>query len=101
MTCVITFLLAFFGLMVRRIIINPKGNEVNLVKHLSIYLGVDVTSKWPSGWSKYAYFSLTVVNQFDGKKSVSVPTTGICDIFYCLCSVFLCYGKGLLINIKS
>ncbi|KAM5574873.1 ubiquitin C-terminal hydrolase 12-like [Rosa sericea] len=59
-----------------RIIINPKGNEVNLVKHLSIYLGVDATSKWPSGWSKYAYFSMTVVNQFDGNKSVSVPTTG-------------------------
>ncbi|KAK9912371.1 hypothetical protein M0R45_036238 [Rubus argutus] len=59
-----------------RIIINPKGNDVNLVKQFSAYLGVDATSAWPSEWSRYAYFSLTVVNQFDSKKSITRPLRG-------------------------
>lgn len=70
------FLLAFVGLIIRRIIINPRGNDVNFVQQFSVYLGVDATSTWPSEWSRYAYFSLTVVNQFDNKKSITRPLRG-------------------------
>ncbi|CAB4268511.1 unnamed protein product [Prunus armeniaca] len=51
-----------------RIIIYPKGNKVN---YLSLYLDVADASTLPSGWTRYAKFSLTVVNQLDSKKSIT------------------------------
>ncbi|CAN8298447.1 unnamed protein product [Cochlearia groenlandica] len=43
-----------------RILIFPKGNNVD---HLSMYLDVADAASLPYGWSRYAQFSLAVVNQ--------------------------------------
>lgn len=43
-----------------RILIFPKGNNVD---HLSMYLDVPDSSVLPHGWTRFAQFSLTVVNQ--------------------------------------
>ncbi|XP_007219785.2 MATH domain and coiled-coil domain-containing protein At3g58360 [Prunus persica] len=51
-----------------RIIIYPKGNNVD---YLSLYLDVADASTLRSGWTRYAKFSLTVVNQLDSKKSIT------------------------------
>lgn len=53
--------------MIRRILIFPKGNKE--VEHLAVYLDVAEASSLPSGWSRYANFSFTLVNQLDTKKS--------------------------------
>ncbi|CAI0410559.1 unnamed protein product, partial [Linum tenue] len=50
-----------------RILIFPKGNNVD---HLSMYLDVADSGTLPYGWSRYAQFSLTVVNQIHQKGSV-------------------------------
>ncbi|ONI21207.1 hypothetical protein PRUPE_2G053300 [Prunus persica] len=39
------------------------------VEHLAVYLDVAEASSLPSGWSRYANFSFTLVNQLDTKKS--------------------------------
>lgn len=51
----------------RRILIFPKGNNVD---HLSMYLDVADSATLPYGWSRYAQFSLSVVNQIHSKFSV-------------------------------
>lgn len=54
-----------------RILIFPKGNNVD---HLSIYLDVADSAALPYGWSRYAQFSLTVINQIHNKYSVRKET---------------------------
>ncbi|CAK7325156.1 unnamed protein product [Dovyalis caffra] len=50
-----------------RILIFPKGNNVD---HLSMYLDVADSTTLPYGWSRYAQFSLTVINQLHQKYSI-------------------------------
>ncbi|KAG6763361.1 hypothetical protein POTOM_030775 [Populus tomentosa] len=50
-----------------RILIFPKGNNVD---HLSMYLDVADSATLPYGWSRYAQFSLTVINQLHQKYSI-------------------------------
>ncbi|CAL5322107.1 unnamed protein product [Camellia sinensis] len=47
-----------------RVLIFPKGNNVD---HLSMYLDVADSAILPYGWSRYAQFSLAVVNQINNK----------------------------------
>ncbi|KAK7839224.1 ubiquitin carboxyl-terminal hydrolase 12 [Quercus suber] len=54
-----------------RVLIFPKGNNVD---HLSMYLDVADSSSLPYGWSRYAQFSLAVVNQIHHKYSVRKDT---------------------------
>ena len=51
----------------RRVLIFPKGNNVD---HLSMYLDVADSATLPYGWSRYAQFSLSVVNQIHSKYTV-------------------------------
>lgn len=62
----------FFGpelcfILDRRVLIFPKGNNVD---YLSMYLDVADSTSLPYGWSRYAQFSLAVVNQIHNKYSV-------------------------------
>ncbi|KAJ6720064.1 UBIQUITIN CARBOXYL-TERMINAL HYDROLASE [Salix viminalis] len=50
-----------------RILVFPKGNNVD---HLSMYLDVADSTNLPYGWSRYAQFSLTVINQLHQKYSI-------------------------------
>ncbi|KAJ6727514.1 UBIQUITIN-SPECIFIC PROTEASE 12-RELATED [Salix purpurea] len=50
-----------------RILTFPKGNNVD---HLSMYLDVADSATLPYGWSRYAQFSLTVINQLHQKFSI-------------------------------
>ncbi|XP_021973074.2 ubiquitin carboxyl-terminal hydrolase 12 isoform X1 [Helianthus annuus] len=54
-----------------RVLIFPKGNNVD---HLSMYLDVADSSTLPYGWSRYAQFSLAVVNQIHNKFTVRKDT---------------------------
>ncbi|XP_015571890.1 ubiquitin C-terminal hydrolase 12 isoform X2 [Ricinus communis] len=54
-----------------RILIFPKGNNVD---HLSMYLDVADSATLPYGWSRYAQFSLCVVNQIHQKYSIRKDT---------------------------
>ncbi|XP_052184998.1 ubiquitin C-terminal hydrolase 13-like isoform X2 [Diospyros lotus] len=54
-----------------RILIFPKGNNVD---HLSMYLDVADSATLPYGWSRYAQFSLSVVNQIHSKYSIRKDT---------------------------
>ncbi|KAF7820460.1 ubiquitin carboxyl-terminal hydrolase 12 isoform X2 [Senna tora] len=54
-----------------RILIFPKGNNVD---HLSMYLDVADSTTLPYGWSRYAQFSLTIVNQIHNKYSIRKET---------------------------
>ncbi|XP_071724794.1 ubiquitin C-terminal hydrolase 12-like isoform X2 [Rutidosis leptorrhynchoides] len=54
-----------------RVLIFPKGNNVD---HLSMYLDVAESTSLPYGWSRYAQFSLAVVNQIHNKYSVRKDT---------------------------
>jgi len=54
-----------------RILIFPKGNNVD---YLSMYLDVADSSMLPYGWSRYAQFSLSVVNQIHNKFTVRKET---------------------------
>ncbi|KAM3255325.1 hypothetical protein ACQJBY_048575 [Aegilops geniculata] len=47
-----------------RVLIFPKGNNVD---HLSMYLDVADSGNLPYGWSRYAQFSLAIVNQIHQK----------------------------------
>nr|KYP73629.1 Ubiquitin carboxyl-terminal hydrolase 13 [Cajanus cajan] len=49
-----------------RILIFPRGNSVD---HLSMYVDVADSATLPYGWSRYAQFNLTVVNQIHSKYS--------------------------------
>ncbi|XP_044505519.1 ubiquitin C-terminal hydrolase 12-like isoform X2 [Mangifera indica] len=54
-----------------RVLIFPKGNNVD---HLSMYLDVADSGSLPYGWSRYAQFSLAVINQIYSKYSVRKDT---------------------------
>uniref|UniRef100_A0A7C9CRZ2 ubiquitinyl hydrolase 1 n=1 Tax=Opuntia streptacantha TaxID=393608 RepID=A0A7C9CRZ2_OPUST len=54
-----------------RILIFPKGNNVD---YLSMYLDVADSTTLPYGWSRYAAFSLSVVNQIHHKYSIRKET---------------------------
>ncbi|KAH8931222.1 hypothetical protein BDL97_19G010400 [Sphagnum fallax] len=54
-----------------RVLLFPKGNNVD---HLSIYLDVADSATLPYGWSRFAHFSLAVVNQYDPKITVKKDT---------------------------
>ena len=38
--------------------------------HLSVYLDVADSAQLPYGWSRFAHFTLAVVNQYDTKMTV-------------------------------
>ncbi|XP_051150225.1 ubiquitin C-terminal hydrolase 12 isoform X2 [Andrographis paniculata] len=54
-----------------RVLIFPKGNNVD---YLSIYLDVADSATLPYGWSRYAQFSLAVVNQLRSKYTIKKDT---------------------------
>ncbi|KAL0338747.1 UNVERIFIED_CONTAM: Ubiquitin carboxyl-terminal hydrolase 12 [Sesamum angustifolium] len=54
-----------------RVLIFPKGNNVD---YLSMYLDVADSSSLPYGWSRYAQFSLAVVNQINSKYTIKKDT---------------------------
>ncbi|KAL0337100.1 UNVERIFIED_CONTAM: Ubiquitin carboxyl-terminal hydrolase 12 [Sesamum calycinum] len=54
-----------------RVLIFPKGNNVD---YLSMYLDVADSSSLPYGWSRYAQFSLAVVNQMNNKYTIKKDT---------------------------
>ncbi|CAH8312564.1 unnamed protein product [Eruca vesicaria subsp. sativa] len=54
-----------------RILIFPKGNNVD---HLSMYLDVADAASLPYGWSRYAQFSLAVVNQIHTRYTIRKET---------------------------
>ncbi|XP_062204283.1 ubiquitin C-terminal hydrolase 12-like isoform X1 [Phragmites australis] len=54
-----------------RVLIFPKGNNVD---HLSMYLDVADSGNLPYGWSRYAQFSLAVVNQIHPKYTIRKDT---------------------------
>jgi ubiquitin carboxyl-terminal hydrolase 7 len=54
-----------------RVLIFPKGNNVD---HLSMYLDVADSTTLPYGWSRYAFFSLAIVNQIHHKFTIKKET---------------------------
>ncbi|KAF5177466.1 Ubiquitin carboxyl-terminal hydrolase [Thalictrum thalictroides] len=54
-----------------RVLIFPKGNNVD---HLSMYLDVADSANLPYGWSRFAQFSLAVVNQASNRYTVRKDT---------------------------
>lgn len=54
-----------------RVLLFPKGNNVD---YLSIYLDVADAATLPYGWTRYAHFSLAIINQYDAKLSVRKDT---------------------------
>ncbi|XP_041999988.1 ubiquitin C-terminal hydrolase 12-like isoform X1 [Salvia splendens] len=54
-----------------RILTFPKGNNVD---NLSMYLDVADSSALPYGWSRYAQFSLSVINQINSKFTIRKDT---------------------------
>ncbi|XP_058743178.1 ubiquitin C-terminal hydrolase 13-like isoform X5 [Vicia villosa] len=54
-----------------RVLIFPKGNNVD---YLSMYLDVADSTSLPYGWSRYAQFSLAVVNQIHNKYTIRKDT---------------------------
>ncbi|CAA3015815.1 ubiquitin carboxyl-terminal hydrolase 12-like isoform X2 [Olea europaea subsp. europaea] len=54
-----------------RVLIFPKGNNVD---YLSMYLDVGDAATLPYGWSRYAQFSLAVVNQIHSKYTIKKDT---------------------------
>lgn len=60
-----------------RVLIYPRGNNTN---HLSVYLDVPDSSELPYGWSTYAQFSLTLVNQINHSKSITKDTVHVFSI---------------------
>ena len=64
----------------RRVLIFPKGNNVD---HLSMYLDVADSGNLPYGWSRYAQFSLAVVNQIHPKYTIRKGIYFV--IYFCPC----------------
>ncbi|RCV38640.1 hypothetical protein SETIT_8G159100v2 [Setaria italica] len=54
-----------------RVLIFPKGNNVD---HFSMYLDVADSANLPYGWSRYAQFSLAIVNQIQPKYTIRKDT---------------------------
>lgn len=98
---VIGILTCLGAVLFRRILIFPKGNNVD---YLSMYLDVADSGTLPYGWSRYAQFSLGVVNQIHNKFSIRkgifslpllpyhVKSCVFCSlvIFYRIFQVYLC-----------
>ncbi|XWS65388.1 hypothetical protein CRYUN_Cryun05aG0108600 [Craigia yunnanensis] len=57
-----------------RLLIFPKGNRPKGVDHFSIYVDVADSATLPYGWSRYAQFRITVVNQINRKSSITEAT---------------------------
>ena len=60
-------LIIYYISVCRRVLVFPKGNSVD---HLSMYLDVADAATLPYGWSRYAQFSLAVINQINNKFTV-------------------------------
>ncbi|EOY19339.1 hypothetical protein QUC31_006156 [Theobroma cacao] len=54
-----------------RLLVFPKGNKVD---HISIYVDAADSATLPPGWSRYAQFRLSVINQTDPKTSITKVT---------------------------
>ena len=78
----------------RRILIFPKGNNVD---YLSMYLDVADSASLPYGWSRYAQFSLAVVNQIHNKYSVRKGTV-VCISKYYYLAIFLSFLDAIFCN---
>ncbi|KAL6184138.1 hypothetical protein ACLB2K_045542 [Fragaria x ananassa] len=86
-----------------RILMYPKGNKED---HLPVYLDISSTTAFPLGWSKYAKFSLTLVNQLWRRKSITkeIHVFKDCEMDYCgfkslvPLSQFYDYGNGYIVN---
>ncbi|KAI3847192.1 hypothetical protein MKX03_033299 [Papaver bracteatum] len=87
-----------------RVLMFPKGNKVD---HLSMYLDVADSDNLPNGWSRWAEFSLAIVNQIDNKDTVRYhvlehrfnsrsPDTGFKS--FMPLSVLYDPGRGYLLN---
>jgi hypothetical protein len=71
----------------RRVLLFPKGNNVD---HLSLYLDVADSPSLPYGWSRFAQFNLTVVNQYDPKATVKKGLASLIKVF---CKTPCCCGN--------
>lgn len=67
-------------------LIFPKGNNVD---HLSMYLDVADSATLPYGWSRYAQFSLSVVNQIHNKYSIRKGILFTVPILLVMCQSFI------------
>ena len=67
----------FYGtfFVFRRVLIFPRGNNVEF---LSMYLDVADSTVLPYGWTRYAQFSLSVVNQIHNKFTIRKGTYFLC-----------------------
>lgn len=65
--CVCVCVLHVLDFAFRRILMFPKGNNVDF---LSIYLDAADAVSLPIGWSRFAKFKLVLINQVDGKVTV-------------------------------
>ncbi|KAM1503347.1 hypothetical protein ACFX1Q_028282 [Malus domestica] len=54
-----------------RMFIYPKGDNID---YLSVFLDVPETKTLPYGWNRYIKFTITLVDQFDTRNSVSEET---------------------------
>ncbi|CAN6697365.1 unnamed protein product [Malus baccata var. baccata] len=59
-----------------RILLCQGWKDTNLAEQLSLYLGVGDVSTLPKEWSRFAHFSMTLVNQRDTKNSKTWPPKG-------------------------
>lgn len=87
---------SLFCLAFRRVLIFPKGNNVD---HLSMYLDVADSSSLPYGWSRYSQFSLGVINHIHNKYSVRKGTSISCNVLLLCCSFFILTGWGLFYDL--
>lgn len=71
----------------RRVLIFPRGNNVEF---LSMYLDVADSAVLPYGWTRYAQFSLSVVNQIHNKFTIRKGT------FLPLLCVIICWRRRML-----
>lgn len=61
------YLLFFECCGFRRVLIYPKGNNV---EYLSLYLDVGDSATLPHGWTRYARFSVSMINQIHNTLTV-------------------------------
>ncbi|CAN6567007.1 unnamed protein product [Malus baccata var. baccata] len=78
MTCNFNIVLFWFDNfdLVRRILVWPKGNKVNSKMQFSMYLSIPSASTLEPGWTRFAHFSLSVLNQLDSNKTITKFTKG-------------------------
>ncbi|KAK3258414.1 hypothetical protein CYMTET_32537 [Cymbomonas tetramitiformis] len=71
-TCFFTYSAPFMvGGLPWRLMVFPQGNHTD---HLSIYLDVPDSEQLPVGWTRFASFQLSVINQCDASKSIRKDT---------------------------